>query len=64
MTLEPKLGQRCGEVELQRPQGAECIEVAPGFSAVPVRTPRTRAYGHLAFAPASWSALLSTLRTA
>ncbi|MYS80187.1 DUF397 domain-containing protein [Embleya scabrispora] len=44
--------------------GGNCVEVADGCAAVPVRDSKAPALGHLAIAPASWSALLTTLRTA
>ncbi|MFI6581694.1 DUF397 domain-containing protein [Embleya sp. NPDC050493] len=44
--------------------GGQCLEVAPGFSAVPVRDSKDPGVGHLVVAPTAWSALLSTLRTA
>ncbi|MFI1384050.1 DUF397 domain-containing protein [Embleya sp. NPDC020886] len=40
-----------------------CVEVAPGCGIVPVRDSKDPSVGHLTVAPASWSALLSTLRT-
>jgi uncharacterized protein DUF397 len=43
--------------------GGACVEVAPGFAVVPVRDSKDPSVGHLTVAPASWSALLSTLRT-
>ncbi|MYV97040.1 DUF397 domain-containing protein [Streptomyces sp. SID3343] len=46
------------------PQGSECVEVAPGFTIIPVRDSKDPNIGYLTVAPASWSALLSTLRTA
>ncbi|MET7298698.1 DUF397 domain-containing protein [Embleya sp. NPDC005575] len=44
--------------------GGNCVEVADGCAAVPVRDSKAPALGHLTIAPASWSALLTTLRTA
>lgn len=42
--------------------GGNCVEVADGFAAVPVRDSKAPALGHLTIAPASWSALLTTVR--
>ncbi|MET7301235.1 DUF397 domain-containing protein [Embleya sp. NPDC005575] len=65
MTLEPELGHAMWRKSTySAPQGAECVEVAPGFSAVPVRDSKDPSVGHLVVTPASWSALLSTLRAA
>jgi hypothetical protein len=41
----------------------DCVEIAPGFAVVPVRDSKDPSVGHLIATPASWSALLSTLRT-
>ncbi|WP_439676800.1 DUF397 domain-containing protein [Embleya sp. MST-111070] len=41
-----------------------CLEVAPGYAVVPVRDSKDPSVGHLVVTPGSWSALLSTLRTA
>jgi len=43
--------------------GGACVEVAAGFDRVPVRDSKDPGVGHLVVAPASWSALVSTLRT-
>lgn len=45
------------------PDGGDCVEVAPGFAVVPVRDSKDPSVGHLVVAAASWSVLLSTLRT-
>lgn len=45
------------------PDGGECVEVAPGLAVVPVRDSKDPSIGYVAVAPASWSALLSALRT-
>jgi len=42
----------------------DCLEVASGFAAVPVRDSKDPGVGHLVVASASWSALLGVLRTA
>jgi len=39
-----------------------CLEVASGFAAVPVRDSKDPSVGHLVVASASWSALLGALR--
>ncbi|MEU0937797.1 DUF397 domain-containing protein [Embleya sp. NPDC005971] len=44
--------------------GGDCVEVADGFAAVPVRDSKAPALGHLTIAPAAWSALLATLHAA
>jgi len=43
--------------------GGACVEVAPGFGSVPVRDSKDPGVGHVVVAPASWSALVSALRT-
>ncbi|MFJ8739142.1 DUF397 domain-containing protein [Embleya sp. NPDC127516] len=42
--------------------GGDCVEVADGVAAVPVRDSKAPALGHLTIAPASWSALLDRVR--
>jgi|tagenome__1003787_1003787.scaffolds.fasta_scaffold18005500_2 uncharacterized protein DUF397 len=44
-------------------QGGNCVEVAPGFAAVPVRDSKDPSLGNLTVSRASWSTLLTTLRT-
>ncbi len=40
--------------------GGACVEVAPGFSVVPVRDSKDPSIGHLVVAPTSWSAPVRT----
>ncbi|MGW1997958.1 DUF397 domain-containing protein [Embleya sp. NPDC001921] len=42
--------------------GGDCVEVADGFAAIPVRDSKAPALGHLTIAPASWLALLNRVR--
>ncbi|OPC80998.1 DUF397 domain-containing protein [Embleya scabrispora] len=64
MILEPELSCAAWrKSSYSAPQGQECVEVAPGFAGVPVRDSKDPSIGWLTVAPASWSALLSTLRT-
>jgi uncharacterized protein DUF397 len=44
-------------------QGGACVEVAPGFAAVPVRDSKDPSLGNLTVSRSSWSTLLTTLRT-
>jgi uncharacterized protein DUF397 len=45
-------------------QGGDCVQVAPGFARIPIRDSKDPDVGHLTIAPASWSALLKSLRAA
>ncbi|MGC0414962.1 DUF397 domain-containing protein [Embleya sp. AB8] len=44
-------------------QGGNCVQEATSFAVVPVRDAKEPNVGCIAFAPASWSALIAALRT-
>ncbi|WP_406287612.1 DUF397 domain-containing protein [Embleya sp. NBC_00896] len=45
-------------------QGGDCVEVAAGFTIVPVRDSKDLDAGHLLVSPGAWSALVAALRIA
>ncbi|MET7300726.1 DUF397 domain-containing protein [Embleya sp. NPDC005575] len=64
MTQTPQLDQAAWrKSSYSNGDGGACVEVADGFAVVPVRDSKDPSVGHLTVVPASWSALLSTLRT-
>lgn len=65
MTTAPGLSiAKWRKSTFSNPDGGSCVEVADGFAIVPIRDSKDPTIGHLTIAPASWSALLSSLRTA
>ncbi|MFI1378589.1 DUF397 domain-containing protein [Embleya sp. NPDC020886] len=61
MVTNTTLPERWRKSTYSSNNGGNCVEVADGFAAVPVRDSKAPALGHLTIAPAAWSALLTTL---
>ncbi|MFJ8739141.1 DUF397 domain-containing protein [Embleya sp. NPDC127516] len=61
MTTDAPLSKHWRKSTYSSDNGGDCVEVADGFAAVPVRDSKAPALGHLIIAPASWTALLVSL---
>ncbi|MFI6985794.1 DUF397 domain-containing protein [Embleya sp. NPDC050154] len=61
MITNTDLARRWRKSSYSSDNGGNCVEVADGFAAVPVRDSKAPALGHLIIAPASWTALLVSL---
>ncbi|WP_406298542.1 DUF397 domain-containing protein [Embleya sp. NBC_00888] len=62
MITNATLSQQWRKSTYSSDNGGDCVEVAGGLAAVPVRDSKAPALGHLTIAHASWSALLDRVR--